>query len=93
MEMTELEMMARQTLAETWDSYGRPDGPSGDVIIKAIMTALTKSPPGWKLVPEKIEKGSSFEAYVDDAFEYQSTPQNNWDTLLAAAPEYKEDAP
>ena len=92
MAMTELERIARDICAEAVNQGGIPT--DADQVVGILMTALTKAPPGWKLVPEALtdemaidftEKWFSKVRCIDDP-----GMDDAYAALLAAAPEYKE---
>ena len=85
MAMTELDRMARDLVRNALHGYRYEDEP----LIAAIMTALTKAPPGWKLVPEQITDAMDEAAYLDEQ-NPNAGPASIWKAFLAAAPEYKE---
>lgn len=107
MAMTELERMAREVLADHYLTIEQPGlaryvmggAPLQD--LSPIMTALTKAPPGWKLVPEDpsepmidaavpmhtCEQGDSWYANHDIS---DADVKDIWQAMLAAAPEYED---
>lgn len=94
--MTELERMAREVLAHEWEARGCVGFASDirtkdieQVAVRAIMTALTKAPPGWRLVPEQLTEAMDVAAYLDEQ-DPNAGPSTIWRAFLAAAPEYKE---
>ena len=108
--MSELENAAREHLASEWESKGC-HGFAADIRVKdieqvavrAIMTALTQAPPGWKLVPvdlmEKIPVSRmgicapiSKEWMAERSGYINGYNRAREDAIqqLATAPEYKE---
>ncbi|WP_156803369.1 hypothetical protein [Frateuria aurantia] len=91
--MTVLERMARDICASTGSHRLIKDevisGRYTPENFACIMAALTKAPPGWKLVPEQLTEAMDVAAYLDEQ-NPNAFPSTIWRTFLAAAPEYKE---